>query len=98
MIDLTIHQETLGNAIKRAQERNIIIPTFKQQRHPQHVPPAIVANLKKIGLWDINPLNLFRITWHNEPTESGVSGTRRILDAVGESPCCSSSVATVRVA
>ncbi len=71
MIDLTIHQNTLANAIKQAQERNIIIPTFKQQRQPQHIPPAIAARLKEIGLWDIDPLNLFRITWHNEPAENG---------------------------
>ena len=24
-----------------------------------------------MGLWDVNPLNLFRITWKNEPKESG---------------------------
>ncbi|HTP58586.1 MAG TPA: pyridoxal-phosphate dependent enzyme, partial [Spirochaetia bacterium] len=28
-------------------------------------------SLKKTGLWDVNPLNLFRITWRNEPRESG---------------------------
>jgi len=22
-------------------------------------------------LWDVNPLNLFRITWHNEPAPQG---------------------------
>ncbi|MBE0649721.1 MAG: pyridoxal-5-phosphate-dependent protein subunit beta, partial [Bacteroidales bacterium] len=27
--------------------------------------------LKNVGLWDINPLNLFRITWKNEPKEFG---------------------------
>jgi cysteine synthase len=27
--------------------------------------------LKNVGLWDVNPLNLFRITWHNEPVASG---------------------------
>ena len=29
------------------------------------------AGLKDVGLWDINPLNLFRITWKNEPVASG---------------------------
>ena len=28
-------------------------------------------NLKGIGLWDIDPRNLFRINWHNEPAASG---------------------------
>jgi cysteine synthase len=27
--------------------------------------------LSKIGLWDVDPLNLFRITWKNEPVEKG---------------------------
>ena len=71
MIDLTIHSDTLNNAVQRARERNIIIPTFKQQRNPQLIPPAITAKLKAVGLWDINPINLFRITWHNEPVASG---------------------------
>jgi cysteine synthase len=71
MIDLTIHPKTLENAVKRAKERNIIIPTLKQQRRPETVPAAIAGKLKGVGLWDLNPLNLFRITWHNEPISSG---------------------------
>ena len=71
MIDLTIHKEPLERAVQRAREQNIIIPTLKQQRDPKTIPPAIVSKLKNIGLWDINPLNLFRITWHNEPVASG---------------------------
>jgi cysteine synthase len=27
--------------------------------------------LRKVGLWDLNPLNLFRITWKNEPVSHG---------------------------
>lgn len=71
MIDLTIQQDSLERAVQRARERNIIIPTFKQQRDPAQIPPAIVSKLKSVGLWDINPLNLFRITWHNQPVPSG---------------------------
>ncbi|MCB9100692.1 MAG: pyridoxal-phosphate dependent enzyme [Anaerolineales bacterium] len=71
MIDLTIYEEALARSVQRAKERNIIIPTFEQQRHPQRVPKNIVGALKKVGLWDVNPLNLFRITWHNEPVANG---------------------------
>jgi cysteine synthase len=67
VIDLTIVSEGLQRAIKRARERSIIIPTFKQQKDPGRIPGAIVSRLKNIGLWDIDPLNLFRISWHNEP-------------------------------
>jgi len=71
MIDLRIHQETLDKTIAHARERNIIIPTFKQMRDPNLIPESIQAKLKNIGLWDIDPLNLFRVTWHNEPVEQG---------------------------
>ncbi len=71
MIDLTINSEALARVVERARERNIIIPTFKQQRDPSLIPSAILSRLKTIGLWDIDPLNLFRITWHNEPVAHG---------------------------
>ncbi len=72
LIDLTIHsEEALEHAVQRARERNIIIPTFKQQRNPELIPDAIKEKLADVGLWDLNPLNLFRITWHNEPKEKG---------------------------
>ena len=71
MIDLTINAEALDRALQRARERNIIIPTFKQQINPELVPAAITNKLSNVGLWDVNPLNLFRITWHNEPVAQG---------------------------
>ncbi|MFN2124585.1 MAG: pyridoxal-phosphate dependent enzyme, partial [Candidatus Promineifilaceae bacterium] len=72
MIDLNIHsEEALEHAVQRARERNIIIPTFKQQRNPELIPDAIKDSLSDVGLWDLNPLNLFRITWHNDPVPSG---------------------------
>ena len=71
MIDLTVYPASLARAIERAREKNIIIPTFKQQRDPGLIPDAIIAKLKSVGLWDIDPLNLFRITWRNEPVAHG---------------------------
>jgi len=71
MIDLTLNGEKLKRAIGRARERNIIIPTFRQQKNPNLIPPKIKEDLKKIKLWDIHPYNLFRITWKDEPVESG---------------------------
>ncbi len=71
MIDLTVHPEPLKRTVERARERKIRIPTFKQMRHPELIPADVVEDLKSIGLWDITPLNLFRITWHNEPVAHG---------------------------
>jgi cysteine synthase A len=71
MIDLTIHPEQLKRTVQRARERNIVVPTFAQMKDPSLVPQEVKARLKEIGLWDIDSLNLFRITWKNEPTPQG---------------------------
>lgn len=71
MIDLTMHEERLQHAIDRAKERNILIPTFAQMQNPALIPENVKKALKSVGLWDVNPLNLFRISWHNEPTMQG---------------------------
>jgi cysteine synthase len=71
MIDLTVHDAPLARAVERARERGIVIPTFAQMRDPSRIPDDITNRLKGVGLWDLDPLNLFRITWHNEPVEFG---------------------------
>jgi len=70
-IDLTIDKEGRKRAIKRVRERNIVIPTYAQMKDPSRVSEKIKKELSKVGLWDINPRNLFRITWHNEPKTLG---------------------------
>ncbi len=64
-------KEILQNTIKRCRERHIIIPTYKQMRNPDLIPEKIKDKLKNIGLWDLNSLNMFRISWKNEPVEYG---------------------------
>ena len=70
-IDLTINKEGLAHNIQKAKENNVIIPTFAQMEHPETIPEKIQNKLKDVGLWDVNPLNLFRITWKNEAKETG---------------------------
>ncbi|HPC06890.1 MAG TPA: pyridoxal-5-phosphate-dependent protein subunit beta, partial [Anaerolineaceae bacterium] len=70
-IDLSVIKDRQERAVKRAKEQNIIIPTFAEQRNPELVPAKIKQELKGIGLWDVHPRNLFRITWKNEPVTSG---------------------------
>jgi len=70
-IDLTMYPDRLERTVQRARERNIIIPTFKEMLNPELVPDKIKEELKGIGLWDLHPRNLYRITWHNEPKPSG---------------------------
>jgi cysteine synthase len=71
MIDLAVNREQLKRAVQRARERNIIIPTYAQMKDPGRIPGVVRTRLKSVGLWDLNSLNLFRITWHNEPVSQG---------------------------
>lgn len=67
----TIKPDIVEKSVKRCRDRGIIIPTFAELRNPEKIPAQIKERLKEVGLWDINPLNLFRITWKNEPKEKG---------------------------
>ncbi len=71
MIDLTVYKESLARTVERARERNIIIPTFAMMKDPSLIPDRIKQELKGIGLWDIVPQNLYRITWKNDPQPDG---------------------------
>jgi cysteine synthase A len=61
----------LENTSQRCRERNVIIPTYEEMANPEKISQKIKNELKKIGLWDLNSRNLFRITWKNEPVEFG---------------------------
>jgi cysteine synthase len=71
VIELSVDEAQLKRTVERAKERNIIIPTTKQQRNPELIPDKIKEKLKDIGLWEINPYNLFRVTWKNDPSPHG---------------------------
>ena len=70
-IDLTINPQGLAHNIAKAREQGILIPTIAQMRQPQTIPEQVRHRLKKVGLWDVNPLNLFRVTWKNQAREFG---------------------------
>ena len=71
MIDLTINKENLERNIKKARENKIVIPTYEQMKHPETIPDKIKDRLVNVGLWDVDPMNLFRITWKNKQKEKG---------------------------
>lgn len=71
MIDLSIHESTRQKNIHLARERKIFLPTFEMMSEPEQLPSQVREGLKNVGLWDINPLNLSRITWRNEPVDKG---------------------------
>ncbi len=66
-----MNEKALQNTIGRCKERNVVIPTYEQMKHPETLPQTVQENLKKVGLWDLDPLNLFRITWKNDPVTGG---------------------------
>lgn len=72
MIDLSTDGSKLQNAAELAQKRGILIPTFRQMKDPEkHTPAKIREKLSNTGLWDVDPANLFRITWKNEAKSRG---------------------------
>ena len=71
MIDLSVYPDRLERALTRVRERGIIIPTFAQMKDPASIPLKVREALHEVGLWDLSPLNLFRITWKNEPVATG---------------------------
>ena len=71
MIDLTMHEDVKKKNVQQCRAQNIIYPTFAQMKDPSLIPDSIQEKLRNVGLWDINSLNLFRITWKNEPTHHG---------------------------
>ena len=62
MIDLTINREALARNIQKARENQVVLPTYENMKHPETVPETVQARLKSVGLWDVDPANLFRIT------------------------------------
>jgi cysteine synthase len=62
----SINEKVRKSSAQRCKDKGITIPTFKQLRNPELIPNEVKEKLKTIGLWDVNPLNLYRITWKND--------------------------------
>ncbi|MXY78069.1 MAG: pyridoxal-phosphate dependent enzyme [Acidimicrobiia bacterium] len=71
MIDLTVDEATLEAVAVHTRDRGVRVPTLAQMRDPGLIPSDVREGLEDIGLWDLHPLNLFRITWHNQPVSRG---------------------------
>jgi len=71
LTDKIVNPAARQKAVERFREKGIVLPTFAQMRNPELVPEKIKEQLKTIGLWDLHPANLFRITWKNQPVPKG---------------------------
>jgi cysteine synthase A len=74
-----INSEVVKKTATRCREKGIVVPTFKQMRNPETIPASIKSRLLKVGLGDVNPLNLFRITWKND-IQTGLYGGVNYLE------------------
>ncbi len=70
---MKLNEAVLDRAAKLCRERNVVIPTLAQMRDPSKVPAKVMQRLPKVGLWDVDPVNLFRISWKND-VKSGLFG------------------------
>lgn len=77
-----IDQDVVRRTASRCRERGILIPTFAQLRDPATIPDTVKSRLPQVGLWDIDPVNLFRITWKNDP-RTGMYGGVNFLEIPG---------------
>ena len=71
MINLNVDKKQQEKNAKYCKQKNVVLPTFAELRNPEKISSKIKDELKQIGLWDLHPRNLFRITWKNEPTAKG---------------------------
>ena len=76
---IKVNEAVLKKTVQKCREMNVVIPTFAQMRNPALAPEKIKARLPKAGLWDIDPVNLFRITWKND-VKSGLYGGVNYLE------------------
>ena len=49
--------------------RGVSIPTYSEMKNPCEISASIQERLKEVELDSVNPLNLYRITWKNEPAK-----------------------------
>jgi cysteine synthase A len=75
----TAKEENRRRAVERCRERGILIPTFAEMRDPFGADPSVLAALPDVDIRALDPLNLFRITWCNDPETGGFGDVDAIV-------------------
>ena len=57
--------------VELCRRRGVVVPTIAQMKDPAKIPESIRDELAEVGLWDVHPANLFRVSWKNEPVAQG---------------------------
>jgi cysteine synthase len=73
-----LYPDVIRQTASLCKKRGVVIPTFAQMRDPHLIPEQIRKELSGVGLWDINPINLFRITWKNDMKTGTFGGVNHL--------------------
>ena len=79
MSQTAVDEKVLEKTVARCRERGILIPTFAQMADPSTIPEPVSKRLAGVGIDELNPVNLFRITWKNN-AETGFFGGVNALE------------------
>ena len=60
-----VDARALERTVERLRETHVLLPTFGQLVDPSLAPSALRGRLAGVGPDDPDPLNLFRVHWHN---------------------------------
>ncbi|MDC7234477.1 MAG: pyridoxal-phosphate dependent enzyme [Spirochaetales bacterium] len=71
MIDYSVNKDIQKLNAEYCKSKGIKLPTLAMMKNPDLIPGEVKDKLKNTGLWDIDPVNLYRISWKNEPVSSG---------------------------
>ncbi len=86
---MTTREQNRARAVARCRERGVVIPTLDELRDPTMIHPDVVAALRPIDPEETDPLNLFRISWRNDPASGGFGDvtTLELPSALTGVPC-----------
>jgi cysteine synthase A len=74
----SVNEEVLRRTARRCRERGIVIPTFAQMRDPARIPASVSRRLPGLDPNAVDPRNLFRITWKNDPRTGLFGGVNHL--------------------
>ena len=77
------NEEVRKRTVQRCRERGICIPTFDQMKDPSLIPGKVRERLSSVSMEDVDPANLYRITWKNDP-DSGYFHDKNYIEFPSE--------------
>ncbi len=84
LYDEVVDASALDRTVARFREREILLPTFSQLADPATIPDSIKKALDGVDPDAPDPLNLWRVHWHNDSSRAGWSDVPEYLVLPGE--------------